>query len=580
MTFHADVAGFSNNSGKIEIVVSPDGGTTWFYGGEITTGNHYNTFNVTLNKELAVANCDNVIVRLIVGNDKISRSDWRVKNISITGEPIGNSTIHTISATADNSSNGYVQINPIGNKFADGSNVSVQSIATDGHQFSYWTNNNNNRFTDNPYNFIATNDIASLTAHFKSPSTIAEWTFATTDFKNSNNKKQDYPADTYVDESHKGIFSVYDPSGKAEWYNIAATEKQIIGTTTNLNLNGVRRAYKFWSDSGFNSPCYAQIEISTVGYANIQIKSYLESWTNSAYATQKLQYSTDGETFTDLASVDFTQTQRWHPLNGGGVTAMANQATLYIRWTYDMTGSTLSGSALTGNESEDVRIGGIVITGDPLVELNENSNYTAVAEANASIHLTRTITAGNWSTIVLPFDMTAEQVTATFGEGTKLATVGEYNSSTKELTTTTATTIAANIPCFIKVPSNFTSATISGVTIKTGTPEATISGDFKFAGTYEKIENLASGNYYVKNNSLFKATGTQTIKPFRAYFTGVPANARLMFFDDNTTRIKTLDNFTISQFDNDAPIFNLAGQRVGKNYKGVVIQNGKKYIQK
>ena len=29
-----------------------------------------------------------------------------------------------------------------------------------------------------------------------------------------------------------------------------------------------------------------------------------------------------------------------------------------------------------------------------------------------------------------------------------------------------------------------------------------------------------------------------------------------------------------------APIYNLAGQRVGKDYTGVVIQNGKKFIKK
>ena len=29
-----------------------------------------------------------------------------------------------------------------------------------------------------------------------------------------------------------------------------------------------------------------------------------------------------------------------------------------------------------------------------------------------------------------------------------------------------------------------------------------------------------------------------------------------------------------------APMYNLAGQRVSKNYKGVVIQNGKKFFNK
>lgn len=29
-----------------------------------------------------------------------------------------------------------------------------------------------------------------------------------------------------------------------------------------------------------------------------------------------------------------------------------------------------------------------------------------------------------------------------------------------------------------------------------------------------------------------------------------------------------------------APVYNLAGQQVGASYKGVVIKNGKKYVQK
>ena len=46
-----------------------------------------------------------------------------------------------------------------------------------------------------------------------------------------------------------------------------------------------------------------------------------------------------------------------------------------------------------------------------------------------------------------------------------------------------------------------------------------------------------------------------------------------------TTGISSIHNsqFTIH---NDAPMYNLAGQRVNKNYKGIVIQNGKKFIKK
>lgn len=230
-----------------------------------------------------------------------------------------------------------------------------------------------------------------------------------------------------------------------------------------------------------------------------------------------------------------------------------------------------------GNTGTTCNIKDIAVTGAVVVALNESTNYTPV-EKYANVTLTRTINAGNWSTIVLPFDMTAEQVTTTFGEGTKLAGIKDYTSNT--LNTEELTTITANVPCFIKVANNFSSATISGVTIKTGTPEKVIDGDFKFAGVYT-AGKIADGNYFLKDNQMYKSTGKSNIKPFRAYFTGVPsdAKARLAFFDDETTGINAMDNEQLT-IDNNAPIFNLAGQRVSKNYKGVVIQNGKKYIQK
>lgn len=41
--------------------------------------------------------------------------------------------------------------------------------------------------------------------------------------------------------------------------------------------------------------------------------------------------------------------------------------------------------------------------------------------------------------------------------------------------------------------------------------------------------------------------------------------------------IKEIHN---SEVNENAPIYNLAGQRVSKDYKGVVIQNGKKFVRR
>ena len=51
----------------------------------------------------------------------------------------------------------------------------------------------------------------------------------------------------------------------------------------------------------------------------------------------------------------------------------------------------------------------------------------------------------------------------------------------------------------------------------------------------------------------------------------------IVYDDDNTTGVKNVKN-TMAEGSNE--IYNLSGQRVGKDYKGVVIKNGRKMIQK
>lgn len=41
-----------------------------------------------------------------------------------------------------------------------------------------------------------------------------------------------------------------------------------------------------------------------------------------------------------------------------------------------------------------------------------------------------------------------------------------------------------------------------------------------------------------------------------------------------------INDVVTAKADADAPLYNLAGQRVGADYKGVVLQNGKKFVQK
>lgn len=69
-----------------------------------------------------------------------------------------------------------------------------------------------------------------------------------------------------------------------------------------------------------------------------------------------------------------------------------------------------------------------------------------------------------------------------------------------------------------------------------------------------------------KNSVEFKTPGHQVrVKKITVTLKNEPAG------------IKEVNNGIVNE---NAPIYNLAGQRVGKDYKGVVIQNGKKFIKK
>ena len=97
-------------------------------------------------------------------------------------------------------------------------------------------------------------------------------------------------------------------------------------------------------------------------------------------------------------------------------------------------------------------------------------------------------------------------------------------------------------------------------------------------GTYsKKVFNAEDNVYAVSEGKLYHNTGTLTMNPFRAYFTGSAPGASMSINIDGTTVIGTIEN---GELTSDNTAYNLAGQKVGKSYKGIVITNGRKEIRK
>ena len=109
--------------------------------------------------------------------------------------------------------------------------------------------------------------------------------------------------------------------------------------------------------------------------------------------------------------------------------------------------------------------------------------------------------------------------------------------------------------------------------------DAVVSNDLRVS-TGTDVPNmfvLAKKNGVV---GFYKWAGTTDLSAGKVYLLSQTSGARdFLGFEETTTGINAIDNgqFTI---DNNAPMYNLAGQRVTKSYKGVVIVNGKKIVRK
>lgn len=214
--------------------------------------------------------------------------------------------------------------------------------------------------------------------------------------------------------------------------------------------------------------------------------------------------------------------------------------------------------------------------------LDESSDYNIcrIAASNAverTVTLTKEIKAGDWNAIVLPFDLTADQITAAFGEGTKVATLTSADASTLNFTTTTDG-ISAGQSYLINAGEDFVTKDIAGVTINNTITATQVVDDWTINNLYLLASDKA-GNYFFNENQVQKIADSDTsVLAFGSYFTNANAANEVIFkIDGEATGIHAV-KAAIER--GEKVIFNLAGQRVDAAYKGLVIRDGVKIMQK
>lgn len=205
---------------------------------------------------------------------------------------------------------------------------------------------------------------------------------------------------------------------------------------------------------------------------------------------------------------------------------------------------------------------------------------------NATVTLQdRTFVAG-WNTLVLPFDITVDQLkSATGATDVELAT---FTSAETDGTTTTVKfaavdAVPANTPCLVYFGQAVNGpVAFSGINVNEVVPAPTTAGTaLDFVGTYVAT-TVGAGNYVLTTGNAFKkAAGGNALKACRAYLRakstgGVKAALIAFDIDGITTAINAIDGVST-----DSQWYTIGGQRVAQPmHRGIYVHGGKKVIVK
>ena len=345
------------------------------------------------------------------------------------------------------------------------------------------------------------------------------------------------------------------------------------------NESGANKCIKLGSKNNGGSATTPAINLSGKGILTFKIASWEGDGSEVTISVDNGSLSYNGKNATSFA-VSPTD-KEWNDIN------MTISATGAVKIKF---------SSIAKNRFflDEVMVKEITTPAVETLTLKESDTNTLEAKTGVNVTLKRSMVANEWNTICLPFDVTAEQATAAFGEGVKIAQLDDTSTGNiLNFVDMSECGMEAAVPYLIKptVAATTEEYSFKGVEIKEAavTPrKVKTNGNLYFNGIYNKMDvttDVSSGYHAAflgANNTIFKAKDGGTMKGFRAYFAipkSASASALRVVIDGTATSIKNIDSEVV---ESNAPVYNLQGQRVDGNNltPGIYVKAGKKFVVK
>ena len=295
-------------------------------------------------------------------------------------------TTYTLHVEMDGEGAKYGEVElspePVDGKYVDGTVVTVTVVPNKVSSFLYWEDQ-----TSESKRIITVDGNKTIKATFDMIPFITGWNFKEGDPRNAR------PGDFYTETDNTGFMNLYNGDGTQS--NWGPSVRNFDGG----NYPCIRR-YTGLADMGNPRSFVAKFNVGY--YKNISVHFLAAADNDCVHKVQKLQYSLDGEKYTDLASFEISEQKKWIEQQVALPSDIAANSVVYVRWIGD-TNSSLLGSP-ADNATEGFYLAEVIVYGE-----DDAATDTQAPKLLSSSPAQASETASASGNIVLTFDKKIKQ---------------------------------------------------------------------------------------------------------------------------------------------------------------------------